>query len=124
MPREMLSIEIDAPCGAVFNVLHDYGCRLEWDSMLREARLLAGATAAGLGVRSLCVGTWRSAFLAIETEYIRFKLGRVAAVKLTNHPWFFESLPQRYDTTPSVRLGRVLRTSISSAHSLDLLLLS
>lgn len=51
--------------------------------MLRSARLLDGATHAGLGVRSLCAGTWRSAFLALETEYIQFVLGRVAAVKLT-----------------------------------------
>jgi len=58
--------------------------------MLSEARLLAGATAAGLGVRSLCVGTWKSAFLAFETEYIRFEPGRIAAVNLTNQPPFFE----------------------------------
>lgn len=90
MPRESLSIEIDAPCAAVFDVIHDYDCRLEWDTMLREARLLGGATAAGIGVRSVCAGTWRSAFLALETEYIRFEPGRVAAVKLTNRPPFFE----------------------------------
>lgn len=90
MPRESLSIEIDAPCEAVFDVIHDYGRRLEWDTMLREARLLGGATTAGIGVRSVCAGTWRSAFLALETEYIRFEPGRVAAVKLTNHPPFFE----------------------------------
>ncbi|MCL4303975.1 MAG: SRPBCC family protein, partial [Anaerolineae bacterium] len=84
VPRENISIEIDAPCAAVFDVIHDYGRRLEWDTMLREARLLGGATAAGIGVRSVCAGTWRSAFLALETEYIRFEPGRVAAVKLTN----------------------------------------
>lgn len=90
MPREKLSIEIDAPCDAVFDLLHDYGCRLQWDSMLREARLLDGATSAGPGVRSRCVGTWRGAFTAMETEYIQFDPGRVAAVKLTNRPLFFE----------------------------------
>ncbi len=90
MPRGSVSIEMDAPCQAVFAVIHDYTCRLEWDTMLREARLLGGATAAGLGVRSLCTGTWRSAFLALETEYIRFEPERVAAVKLTNRPLFFE----------------------------------
>lgn len=90
MPRASLSIEINAPCGVVFEVIHDYGCRLKWDSMLREAFLLDGATAAALGVRSRCVGTWRSAFQALETRYIRFEPGRVAAVTLTNHPLFFE----------------------------------
>ncbi|MCG3209017.1 MAG: hypothetical protein FOGNACKC_02633 [Anaerolineae bacterium] len=90
MPKAMVSIELDAPCDVVFNVIHNYDCRLEWDSMLREARLLGGATAAGTGVRSRCVGTWRSAFLALETEYVRFEPGQVAAVKLTNRPPFFE----------------------------------
>lgn len=90
MPREVLSTKIDAPCDTVFNLLHDYNRRLEWDSMLSEARLLAGATAAGYGVRSLCVGTWQSAFLALETRYIRFEPGRVAAVTLTIRPPFFE----------------------------------
>lgn len=90
MPRNAVSIEINSPCITVFNVLHDYSCRLEWDSMLSEARLLAGAIAAEPGVRSLCVGTWRSAYLALETEYIQFEPGRVAAVTLTNRPPFFE----------------------------------
>ena len=90
MPRETFSIEIDAPCEVVFDVIHDYDCRLEWDSMLREARLLNGATTAGPDVRSLCVGTWRGAFLTLETEYVQFKPGQVAAVNLTNRPLFFE----------------------------------
>ena len=90
MPRSVESIEIDAPCEVVFDLVHDYGRRLEWDTMLSEARLLGGATAAGRGVRSRCVGTWRGAFLALETEYIRFERGRVAAVTLTNRPPFFD----------------------------------
>lgn len=90
MPRESVSVVIDAPCEAVFDLIHDYSRRLTWDTMLSEARLLGGAMAAGIGVRSLCVGTWRSLFLALETEYIQFMPGQVAAVKLTNRPPFFE----------------------------------
>ena len=90
MPRESVSVVIEAPCDTVFTVIHDYSCRLAWDTMLREARLLGGATAAAIGVRSVCVGTWRSLFLPLETEYVRFEPGEVAAVKLTNHPPFFE----------------------------------
>jgi hypothetical protein len=90
MPKGSHSIEIGASCQAVFETVHDYERRLEWDSMLSEARLLDGATEADVGVRSLCVGTWKSAFLALETEYVRFEPGRVAAVKLTNRPRFFE----------------------------------
>lgn len=90
MPRETVSVEIAASCDAVFDLIHDYGRRLEWDSMLREARLLGEAKTAGRGVRSLCVGTWKSGFLAFETEYIQFEPGRVAAVTLTNRPAFFD----------------------------------
>jgi hypothetical protein len=89
MPRGSYSIEIGASCEAVFDLVHDYERRLEWDSMLSRASLLAGATAAQVGVRSLCVGTWKGGFLPLETEYVRFERGRVAAVKLTNRPPFF-----------------------------------
>src|SRR5262245_33788851 len=90
MPRGSVSIEVDAPAEVVFDLIHDYGRRLEWDRMLSEARLLGGAAAAGVGVRSLCVGTWRSAYLPMETEYVTFERGRVAAVKLTNRPALFD----------------------------------
>lgn len=86
MPRGLASIEIAAPCDVVFELVHDYQRRLEWDTMLSQARLLGGATRAGLGVRSLCVGTWSGAFLALETEYIQFDPGRRAAVRLSNRP--------------------------------------
>lgn len=89
MPRGTVSVEVEASCTAVFNLIHDYGRRLEWDTLLSKACLLDGASKAGLGVRSLCVGTWRGAFLPLETVYIRFEPGQVAAVSLTNHPPFF-----------------------------------
>lgn len=100
MRRETVSIEINAPCAAVFDVIHDYSCRLAWDTMLRKAILLDGATAAGLGVRSLCVGTWKGAFLGLETEYIRFEPGQVVAVKLTNQPPFFDTFAATIRHTP------------------------
>jgi polyketide cyclase/dehydrase/lipid transport protein len=91
MPSGSHSIEIGASCEAVFDAVHDYEHRLDWDSMLSQARLLAGATAADVGVRSRCVGTWKGGFLAVETEYVTCRRGRVAAVKLTNRPAFFDS---------------------------------
>ena len=96
MPRESVSVEIEASCETVFNLIHDYGRRLEWDTLLSKACLLDEAAVAGLGVRSLCVGTWRGAFLPLETEYIRFEPGRVAAVSLTNKPPFFAPLRGHY----------------------------
>jgi hypothetical protein len=113
MPRKSISIEIEAPCDAVFDAIHDYGRRLEWDSMLSQAKLLGGATAAGVGVRSLCVGTWRGAFLPLETEYIRFERGRAAAVKLTNRPAFFHRFAATIRHGPAGE-GRSLTTYIYS----------
>jgi hypothetical protein len=90
MPRASFSVDMNAPCDVVFDVLHDYSLRLRWDTMLSEARLLGVATKPGVGVRSLCVGTWRTAYLPMETEYITFRRGELAAVRLTNHPPLFE----------------------------------
>ena len=90
MPRASQSVEVGAPCGAVFDLVHDYDRRLAWDTMLSEARLLGGAAEAGVGVRSRCVGTWRGAWLPLETRYVSFERGRVAAVALTNRPPFFD----------------------------------
>lgn len=89
LPRGTVSVVVEGSCTAVFNLIHDYGRRLAWDTLLRKAMLLDGATEAGLGVRSLCVGSWRGAFLPLETEYIRFAPGENAAVSLTNRPPFF-----------------------------------
>ena len=90
MPKETVSIEIHASCIAVFNLIHDYDRRLQWDTMLSRAMLLGDAKSADVGVRSLCVGTWQSGYLGLETEYIRFEPGEVAAIKLTNRPSFFD----------------------------------
>jgi hypothetical protein len=91
MPRGSITVDVKAPCDVVFDVLHDYAQRLRWDTMLSEARLVGGASRADVGVRSLCVGTWRTAYLPIETEYITFRRGEVAAVRLTNESPLFES---------------------------------
>ena len=100
MPRETMSVEIGASCTAVFNLIHDYGRRLEWDSLLSKACLLDGATEAGVGVRSLCVGTWRGVYLPLETEYVRFEPGVITAVKLTNRPPFFDHFAATMRHTP------------------------
>jgi Polyketide cyclase / dehydrase and lipid transport len=84
-------IEIRASPEAVFDLVHDYGRRLEWDPFLKEACLLDGASAAGLGVKSLC--TARNGFggLAMETVYVSFDRPKVAAVKMTKGPALLET---------------------------------
>jgi len=83
------SVEIEASCEAVFDVIHDYGIRLRWDTLLSKACIVdEGVAEAGLGVKTLCVG--RAAFgkVGVETVYVSFQRGRVAAVKMTRGPWF------------------------------------
>lgn len=91
MTRTALSITLNANSTTVFDLIHNYDKRLEWDTMLSEARLLGGASTAGLSVRSLCVGNWKTGWMPMETEYVSFQRGTVAAVKLTNAPPFFQS---------------------------------
>ena len=89
MPKGTITIEIEASCQTVFDLVHDYNQRLRWDTLLSQAIILGEAKAAGRGVCTRCVGTWRSAKIAIETEYVAFEPGRVAAVKLVNRPPLF-----------------------------------
>ena len=91
MPRDIRTVEISRSASEVFDRLHDYTARRLWDTLLSEARLLDGASQAALGVRSLCIGTWHTAYLAVETEYIQFVPGKVAAVRLTNTPLWLKS---------------------------------
>jgi hypothetical protein len=56
--------------------------------LLKEARLVGGATAPGIGVRAWCVA--RSG-LGMETEYVSFQRPQVAAVKMTRGPALFGS---------------------------------
>jgi len=90
MSQGKCSIEIAATAQTVFDLIHDYEIRLKWDTMLSEARLLDGATKATSDARSRCVGNWKCLWLPIEATYVTFENGKVAAVKMTNRPLFFE----------------------------------
>ena len=90
MPKSKCSIEIAASAKATFDLIHDYEIRLDWDSMLSEAKLLDGAIQGGKGVTTRCVGNWKCLWLPIEAVYVTHKPGDVAAVKMTNRPMFFE----------------------------------
>jgi hypothetical protein len=93
------SIDVRARPEVVFDLIHDYERRLEWDPFLREARLLDGAVAAGVGVKALCTARSSSGGLAMETVYVSFDRPRVAAVNMTQGPallkTFAASLRQR-----------------------------
>ena len=89
MPHGEVSEIISAPSAEVFDLLHDYEHRLDWDTLLQAAYLTGGATEAGKGVTSVCVGRSSLGGLALETVYVSFDRPRVAAVKLVNSPWLF-----------------------------------
>ena len=91
MAHGSVSAIIPAPSQAVFDLLHDYSRRLEWDTLLRAAYLTDGHTAAGKGVTSVCVGRRSLGSLAFKTVYVTFERPTRAAVKLVNTPAWFET---------------------------------
>ena len=91
MPHGEISEIIPAPSTAVFDLLHDYSRRLEWDTLLRAAYLDDGFTVAGKGVTSVCVGRRSLGGIALKTIYVSFDRPTVAAVKMVNAPVFFRS---------------------------------
>lgn len=86
--RFIESIQIHCPRQRVFDYTQDYSQRLVWDTFLREAVLVDGATQAGKGVKAWCVSKHG---LGMETEYVSFNPPAVTAVKMTRGPWMFES---------------------------------
>lgn len=87
------SIKAIMPVGAeqVFELLHNYDLRLKWDTLLSRAELCEPWKQAEQGAVSVCTGRWYLGRIAVATEYVTFKPGQVAAVKMTNQPWPFET---------------------------------
>ena len=89
MPHGRVSAIIPASSAAVFDLLHDYDRRLEWDTLLRAAYLDDGCTEARQGATSVCVGRRSLGEFALKTIYVSFDRPHLAAVKLVNRPPFF-----------------------------------
>lgn len=77
-----------ASCDVVFDLVHDYTRRLQWDTLLREA-YVEGDGPAGHGKIAVCSGRWAIGGLTLRTVYVSFERGVVAAVKMVNTPPFF-----------------------------------
>jgi len=90
VPAHEKSIEIRRDAQAIFDLIHDYDRRLEWDTFLKKACLLNGSTKAGRGVRTLCVARNMMGGLAMEAVYVTFNPPRVAAFAMTRGPVFFK----------------------------------
>jgi hypothetical protein len=91
MPRGTVIEVIPAARADVFRLLHDYGRRLEWDTLLQAASLTDGFTEAGLHAASICKGRLLLGAIEMKTVYVSFRPPDVAAVKLVDRPPFFES---------------------------------
>jgi len=91
MPAATIQEQMPVPAADVFDLLHDYSRRLEWDTLLCEASLTRGHTQAGPGATSLCVGKPLFGVIGIETRYVTFRPSEIAAVEMINRPPFFES---------------------------------
>ena len=91
MPTSTVTQRMPCPAAVVFDLIHDYPRRLEWDTLLSEARLTRGHRQAERGATSLCVGKGVLKVIGIETEYLVFRPGVLAAVKMINRPPFFAS---------------------------------
>jgi Polyketide cyclase / dehydrase and lipid transport len=91
MPTTTVSQQMPCSSGQVFALLHDYPRRLEWDTLLSSAALTRGHPKAGKGATSLCVGKPWLGRIGIETVYVAWQEGALAAVSMINSPPFFKS---------------------------------
>src|SRR5262245_2217725 len=91
MGHSEISEVIPAPSSVVFGLLHDYTRRLQWDTLLQAAYLEDGATVANKGVTAVCVGRKSLGSLTLKTVYVTFERPTLAAVKMVNAPFLFQS---------------------------------
>jgi hypothetical protein len=91
MPHGEVSEIIPAHRSEVFDLLHDYTRRLEWDTLLQAAYLEDGYPVPAKGATAVCVGRRSLGGIALKTVYVTFDRPTVAAVKMVNSPVFFQS---------------------------------
>lgn len=82
------SIIIEQHPELVFDFTQDYSKRLLWDTFLKRADLINGATKAEKGVQAYCVA--RNG-LGMVTEYVSFNRPTATAIKMTEGPFMFKS---------------------------------
>ncbi|TDP01681.1 type II toxin-antitoxin system RatA family toxin [Flavobacterium sp. 245] len=72
----------------VFDFTQDYNKRLKWDTFLRKADLIDGATTAEKGVKAYCVA---KNGLGMVTEYVTYNRPKVTAIKMIDKSFLFKS---------------------------------
>jgi hypothetical protein len=81
-------IQIKCPPQLVFDYTQDYRQRLYWDTFLKKAELIEGATKSDKGVKAFCVA---KNGLGMVTEYVSFNGPGATAIKITKGPYLFKS---------------------------------
>lgn len=80
--------EIKCSAEFAFDYTQDYNQRLTWDTFLKKADLIEGATTADKGVKAYCVA---KNGLGMVTEYVSFNRPKATAIKMTKGPFMFKS---------------------------------
>ncbi|HEY0065722.1 MAG TPA: SRPBCC family protein [Flavisolibacter sp.] len=81
-------INIDCSPAIAFDYTQDYENRLKWDTFLKRAELMDGATKAGKGVQAYCVA---KNGLGMVTEYVSYNRPKATAIKMTKGPFMFKT---------------------------------
>lgn len=84
----VVSEQMPASCETVFDLIHNYHRRLEWDTLLRSAYTERDATP-DVGVVAVCTARRLLGGYAFRTRYITFRRPTLAAIKLESPPPFF-----------------------------------
>jgi ribosome-associated toxin RatA of RatAB toxin-antitoxin module len=82
------TILIDRRPEQVFDFTQDYNKRLKWDTFLKKADLIGGATKANKGVKAHCVA---KNGIGMVIEYVTYNRPNVTAIKMTDGPFMFKS---------------------------------
>lgn len=82
------AIIIEESAEKVFDFTQDYNKRLKWDTFLKKADLMNGATSADKGVKAYCVA---KNGLGMITEYVSYSRPKATAIKMTKGPFMFKS---------------------------------
>ena len=79
---------VPADVATTFDLVHDYGRRLEWDTLLRRAYTVDDAPP-GVGVEAVCTAHRYLGGLSFRTRYVTFRRPDLAAVVLVDRPPLF-----------------------------------
>ena len=90
MPQVSSQVRVPVSPEAAFAVSQTHGeLRLRWDPFIRSQRFLDGATAPGVGVRTL---THARVGPRMISRYVSYRPPSNVGMTMVSGPWFFASL--------------------------------